>query len=286
MPPPLFVAVEPPSPSPEPASASFTTAADSHRDATTKPDMPPWAALVHRYDDGTCATDMEAAPVERPRDFVFDGGESSAGSSPPTVPQDGADVDFARNFYKQEGYLPAIRSRASLSLPLPLSSSWIHADLPRQAPQADQPSSSLPAAREQERRRVLRRYSLYDVGRIPAIDELASLARDVFDVDAVVINVVLDDRVLLVSTSGWDANERDPDAPQAIVPLTASFCPHGMAKPRSAGCFQIPNTSQDWRFRRSPLVQEGDGRIQFFASSSASSLPPLREAEPRARALC
>ncbi|GAA5846560.1 hypothetical protein JCM9279_006741 [Rhodotorula babjevae] len=233
MPPPLFVAVEPPSPSPEPASASFPSA-PSTSDAAATPDPPPWAALVHRYDDGTCATDMEAAPVERPKDFVFDGGESSAGSSPPpSVPLDGADVDFAREFYKREGYLPAIRS-----------------------------------PREQERRRVLRRYSLYEVGRIPAIDELASLARDVFDVDAVVINVVLDDRVLLVSTSGWDANERDPDAPQAIVPLTASFCPHGMAKPRSAGCFQIPNTTQDWRFRRSPLVQEGDGRIQFFASSN------------------
>lgn len=60
---------------------------------------------------------------------------------------------------------------------------------PRDFAAADQHSRV--AAREEERRRVLRRFELHSAqpqGRYPAIDEIAQLAKDVFQVDAVIVN--------------------------------------------------------------------------------------------------
>ncbi|BGP45205.1 hypothetical protein JCM10450v2_001022 [Rhodotorula kratochvilovae] len=194
-----------------------------------------WAALLQRHEDGSCAVDMTKTPVDQPADLAWEEPAMPEETRPPpaAVPADGGDTAFAREFFRKEGYLPALRN-----------------------------------PREEERRRVLRRYSLHEVGQVPAIDELAALARDVFDVDTVVVNVVLEDRTLFVSTSGWDAHELDADAPRQSIALTTSFCPHAMSKPPDAGCFQIPNTVEDWRFRQSPLVQDGKGPIGFFASSN------------------
>ncbi|GAA5820176.1 hypothetical protein JCM3770_004810 [Rhodotorula araucariae] len=220
---------------PRSAPASFSRPPSSSRWSDGAARTAEWAQLLQRYQDGTCAVDMSKVPVEKPPDLAWDEPAESDGARPPPLapPTDGGDVDFAREFYRKEGYLPALRN-----------------------------------PREEERRRVLQRYSLSKVGQVPAIDELAALARDVFDVDVVVVNVVLEDRVLFVSTSGWDEHECDADAPRQSVALTTSFCPHAMSKPPSAGCFQIPDTVEDWRFRRSPLVQEGKGPIGFFASSN------------------
>lgn len=105
-------------------------------------------------------------------------------------------------------------------------------------------------------------------------------------VDTVVINVVLEDRVLFVSTSGWDPKEEDEDFPRIAVDRDASFCPHAMSKPPNSGCFQVPDAVHDWRFKRSPLVNEGKGPVGFFASSNINLRPvpipdaPEREAMP------
>ncbi|BGO88755.1 hypothetical protein NBRC10512_005203 [Rhodotorula toruloides] len=214
------------------------------------------ATLLKRYSDGTAALDVTKVPIDQPDELVFedhiarDNGTGSTSDQQTVLGEEGS-LEYAKELYRRKGHLPALKN-----------------------------------PREEERRRVLRRYSLHSVGRVPAIDQLAKLARDVFQVDTVVINVVLEDRVLFVSTSGWDPKEEDEDFPRIAVDRDASFCPHAMSKPPNSGCFQVPDAVHDWRFKRSPLVNEGKGPVGFFASSNINLRPvpipdaPEREAMP------
>lgn len=139
-PPPPVAVVHPPSPAPaEAESASVTKAAaaaassasndddnDDVQGGSGAQDAAAWDALVKRYEDGTCATDMTTAPVRRPDDLVFEADKAPPPprdcSTAPPAPPEGADVDFAREFYLREGYMPALKSRASSPLiPLPLA---------------------------------------------------------------------------------------------------------------------------------------------------------------------
>ncbi|GJN87781.1 hypothetical protein Rhopal_000736-T1 [Rhodotorula paludigena] len=194
-----------------------------------------WSKLDERYRNGTCAENMSAAPLEQPPELAYEPSEISAGGTPPSV--DGCaegSPAFVQTFFREMGHMPPL----------------------------------FDVAREEERRRVLRRFSLYDVGRVPAIDELAILARDIFDVPSTVINVVLDKDVAFVASSGWDKHETDADAPRIMVPKNDSFCPHAMNKREGSGCFQVPDALEDWRFHHGPLVRDGEGPVRFFASSN------------------
>lgn len=147
------------------------------------------------------------------------------------------------------------------------------------------------AAREEERRRVLRRFQLHEAheqGRHPIIDQITQLAKALFGVDSVLVNVgtctlwshskdaqitiltapaayqtVAEKGTYFVASTGWT----DDASARVEYDIDASICPHAMSKPADAGAFQIPDTSLEWRFRRNPLAL-AERPIRFFASAS------------------
>ncbi|GAA6044005.1 hypothetical protein JCM8097_000190 [Rhodosporidiobolus ruineniae] len=214
-----------------------------------------WDALAAQYRQGRAALDTAQVPVLQPAELHFDEQAAAAVGEGQRMQLDGGAAgtrgtkEYVTEVFKRKGYLPALAN-----------------------------------PREDSRQQTLHRYSLHQVGKVPAIDELAELAREVFDVECCVVNVVLEDRVVFVSTAGWSESERDPDAPPIAVDADVSFCPHAMQKDSDAGCFMISDTSQDWRFKHSPLAANGQGPIGFFASSNIN-LPALGssgEAAPNA----
>ncbi|GAA5978931.1 hypothetical protein JCM10908_002741 [Rhodotorula pacifica] len=205
-----------------------------------------WRQLEERYKQGSAALNVVREPVERPKDLDYQGEEivGEVGSAVRNgAPRPGS-AEYARHFYEEKGYLPSLEN-----------------------------------PREEERRRVLRRFDLHSVqpqGQFPAIDEITQLAKDVFQVEAVIVNAVLEDRTFFVSSAGWTEDARA----QVEIPIDVSFCPHAMAKSADAGCFQVPNADTEWRFRRNPLVL-GERPIKFFASANIN-LPKVDYAQPTA----
>lgn len=138
----------------------------------------------------------------------------------------------------------------------------------------------------------MRRFRLHEAheqGRFPIIDQITHLAKAVFAVDAVLVNVgtctlwsylrdsqitiltapaayetVTENGTFFVASTGWTSDNRA----QVEYTIDGSLCPHAMSKPASAGAFQIPDTSADWRFKENPLAV-ADRPIGFFASASA-----------------
>ncbi|GAA5903432.1 hypothetical protein JCM6882_006547 [Rhodosporidiobolus microsporus] len=194
-----------------------------------------WEAFLGRYQDGTSALNAEELPLLQPADLLFEG--DSPADTPcgheMAAPLEAGKLEYAKEMYRRSGFLPAVNS-----------------------------------SREEQRRQTVHRYSLSQPKKIQAIHDLTDLAREIFDVPTAIINVVLEDKVVFVSTSGWSTKEKDPDAPLDSIHAIHSMCPHAMAKAADADCFIIPDTSKEWRFARSPLVQEGKGPVGFFASSN------------------
>ncbi|GAA6005291.1 hypothetical protein JCM10207_002928 [Rhodosporidiobolus poonsookiae] len=195
---------------------------------------PAWALLFARYQDGTAGLNPDEVPVPKPDDLVYEGnGTAEDDAAAAAATAHWGTADYVRHAYRQKGFMPALHG-----------------------------------PREVERQRTVLRYSLNRIQRVPAIEALAKLARDIFDIP-VIVNVVLEDKVVFVASSGWDeAHESDAAAPRLSTKLDSSFCPHAMAKDEQDGCFILNNPAADWRFARSPMVQEGEGRVQFFASAN------------------
>ncbi|KWU45832.1 hypothetical protein RHOSPDRAFT_16030 [Rhodotorula sp. JG-1b] len=208
---------------------------NAHRSHDSPRDEDAWTQLEQRYQQGTAALNVVKEPVDRPHDV--EQRDAKARREEAATPGTAA---YARKFYEQKGYLPSVQS-----------------------------------PREEERRRVLRRFELHSAqpqGRYPAIDEIAQLAKDVFQVDAVIVNAVLEDRTFFVSSAGWT---EDAHA-QVEIPADESFCPHAMGKSAEAGCFQVPNADTEWRFKQNPLVL-AERPIKFFASANIN-LPKVEYA--------
>jgi hypothetical protein len=148
---------------------------NGHRSHDSPRDEDAWTQLEQRYQQGTAALNVVKEPVDRPHDVEQRDAKArrEEAASPGTAA-------YARMFYEKKGYLPSLLSR---ELPVIRDGGSILED------HADQHSRA--TAREEERRRVLRRFELHSAqpqGRYPAIDEIAQLAKDVFEVDAVIVN--------------------------------------------------------------------------------------------------
>ncbi|GAA5903441.1 hypothetical protein JCM6882_006549 [Rhodosporidiobolus microsporus] len=234
--------------------ATPTTTTTSLLDTPASPPPPPaipfadeeWVSLLACYQDGTSALNSTERPVLQPKSLIFEGegeGEGLAdGAWEGAVP---GSLAWVKETYRRKGYLPALRS-----------------------------------PREDERQQTLRRYSLSPPTKVQAVDDLCAFARDVFDVPAALINLVLEDRIVFLSSSGWSDGEGDPNYPSATYDLPSAICSHAMSKGEDDGCFVIPDLQKDWRFARGPYCQEGKGRVQSFASANVNLPVHVAPGEP------
>ncbi|GAA5831155.1 hypothetical protein JCM11251_007775 [Rhodosporidiobolus azoricus] len=191
---------------------------------------PEWLALLTCYRNGQAALNAEEAPVPKPAGLHFEGEREG-------VREDlkKGSLRWAQEMYRTRGYFPAVES-----------------------------------PHEQQRQQTIYRYGLHKAKKVQAIDALCELARNVFDVPVCVLNLVLDDKIVFLSSSGWTESERDPDVPPAVFDLGSAMCSHAMSKAASAGCWVIPDTTKDWRFESGPYCQNGKGPVQFFASANVN----------------
>lgn len=65
-------------------------------------------------------------------------------------------------------------------------------------------------AREEERLAVLSLYGLDKINKFP-LDTLTKLAKNVFQCDSIVVDVVTEDKVHFVASSGWSETELNDD---------------------------------------------------------------------------
>ncbi|GAA5861955.1 hypothetical protein JCM1840_006887 [Sporobolomyces johnsonii] len=206
-----------------------------------------WVELIRGYANGTFALDRPPPqprfPSPSPHGKLLDSSPATGAPDTPLCESPGGkaefgSVEFAEETWRTKGYFPAI----------------------------------LNCPHEEERLRVLQRYDLSSVGQIKAIDKISETARDLFDVPLVVVSIVLADREVFVSSSGWDPKEMEETFPRISVDLAESFCPHAMSKAEDDGCFILTNTNEDWRFKENHYTRSG--AITFFASANVN-LPAL-----------
>ncbi|GAA5874998.1 hypothetical protein JCM8547_002145 [Rhodosporidiobolus lusitaniae] len=237
-------------PHPAPTSPSSTSKTPSSPPLPRPSDRPPpaqedadgWARVLARYQDGSAALDMASAPLNKPFDLVYDPSDRAAEEKLEGLSL--GPVEYAQAFYRARGHLPAIYCDSHL---------------------------------EEEREETLRRYSLHQAHNFRAVDDIARMAKDNFSCDSVLVNVVSKDRVRTLASAGWDPSERDREAAALYSDLNVSFCPHAVGKGPEQGCFMMNDVASDWRFRRSPLVRNGLGPVQFFASANINLTHPLHK---------
>ncbi|GAA5831157.1 hypothetical protein JCM11251_007776 [Rhodosporidiobolus azoricus] len=211
-----------------PASHDISGAADSSCNGNGSD----WETFSRRYQDGTSALNVQENPVLQPADMRYDGGWSSTLDDNGSLPEVGT-MEYAKEMYRRYGYAPALKN-----------------------------------PREVRRQQTVHRYTRSQPKKMSSVHDLTELACELFDMPVAVVNVVLEDKVVFISSKGWHEKERDPDWPLETVDARDSMCPHAMGKGPEDGCFIVPDTTEDWRFQRSPLVQDGKGPVGFFASSN------------------
>ena len=105
---------------------------------------------------------------------------------------------------------------------------------------------------ERSRLNALRRLNILDTAPEQAFDCITSLARDLLGAPIALISLIDDDRQWFKSNHGLDSAETSRDV---------SFCAHAILKD---GILLVPDTHQDERFARNPLVT-GQPGIRFYA---------------------
>ncbi|WWC63013.1 uncharacterized protein I303_105611 [Kwoniella dejecticola CBS 10117] len=136
-----------------------------------------------------------------------------------------------KDFYSENGYMPA----------------------PRQTPEA-----------ARRRLRVIRRLGLEEIDPFhrETLDRFTRLASTVFKTKTALISILTKDKQIFLSEIGWGKSWND---------LDSSFCCHNVithtVDSQDGHCMVIKDTAQDWRFRKNPLVQEGQGPVQFYAGA-------------------
>jgi len=111
-------------------------------------------------------------------------------------------------------------------------------------------------ARMDEKRRLeaLRQYHILDTPAEDALDDLAALAATICHTPFALISLVDEDRQWFKSRVGFSVAE---------TPLNVSFCAHAL---HQSELLIIPDTTQDERFARNPLVTGSPG-IRFYAGA-------------------
>ena len=119
---------------------------------------------------------------------------------------------------------------------------------PRQAPDA-----------LRRRLRVIRRLGLEhpESFRRQTLDRFTRLASKTFKTKMALISIVLKDRQLFLSEIGFDTDGTN---------LEVAFCPHAIIG-TGKQCLIVPDAKADWRFSKNPLVDEGKGKVQFYAGA-------------------
>ncbi len=115
-------------------------------------------------------------------------------------------------------------------------------------------SGSSPLWTEVERLEALARYEILDTPREPQFDDVARLAADIFEAPIAVVNLIAEGRQWFKAEVGIGADE---------LPLDVSICAHAILQP---GIFVVPDTTQDARFVRNPLVS-GEPGLRFYAGA-------------------
>lgn len=120
--------------------------------------------------------------------------------------------------------------------------------------QASQRSAAAALLRHDEAARLaaLRRYCILDTGREPRFDDLAQLAAGICATPVALVSLADVDRLFFKAAYGFDVRE---------VPYPDGFCAHAIRQPE---LFEIPDTHEDARFARHPLVVESPA-VRFYA---------------------
>ncbi|KAK8864137.1 hypothetical protein IAR55_001383 [Kwoniella newhampshirensis] len=162
---------------------------------------------------------------------LFESGtnDSTSASQVELTYDHGAERARVKEFFEEHGYMPA----------------------PRQPPEI-----------ARRRLRVIRRLGLDhpDSFYREELDRFTRLAKSFSKCHAAFINIITKDQQLALSEIG---------PPGVCRPeLDLSLCCHTIMTPGTGEqCMVINDCSKDWRFRNSPLVQEGRGPIQFYAGA-------------------
>ena len=117
--------------------------------------------------------------------------------------------------------------------------------------------------KEEARLESLRRYAILDTPTEETFDSITRLIARICDAPIAVINLVDRDRQWFKSEIGLGVRE---------TPLDISICAHAILQP---GLFVVPDTAEDARFQKNPLVC-GDPRLRFYAGAlleSSDGLP-------------
>ncbi|OCF75572.1 hypothetical protein I204_04429 [Kwoniella mangroviensis CBS 8886] len=140
----------------------------------------------------------------------------------------GRERERVKEFFETNGYMPA----------------------PKQTPEA-----------ARRRLRVIRRLGLEDIDPFhrETLDRFTRLASTVFKTKSALISIITKDRQMFISEIGMGRKWTD---------LDVSFCCHSIMSPGSGGqCMVVPDAGKDWRFKKNPLVNEGQGPVQFYAGA-------------------
>ncbi|WWC96361.1 hypothetical protein V866_003228 [Kwoniella sp. B9012] len=140
----------------------------------------------------------------------------------------GKERERVKEFFETNGYMPA----------------------PKQTPEA-----------ARRRLRVIRRLGLEDIDPFhrETLDRFTRLASTVFKTKSALISIITKDRQMFLSEIGMGRKWTD---------LDVSFCCHSIMSPGSGGqCMVVPDAGKDWRFKKNPLVNEGQGPVQFYAGA-------------------
>ncbi len=111
---------------------------------------------------------------------------------------------------------------------------------------------ALPQRDEAARLAALRRYCVLDTGREARFDDLAKLAATICATPVALVSLVDVDRLFFKAAHGLDVRE---------VPYPDGFCAHAI---RQSELFEIPDTHEDARFAKHPLVVDAPA-VRFYA---------------------
>lgn len=105
-----------------------------------------------------------------------------------------------------------------------------------------------------DRSRALESYAILDTPIEPEFDELVQLAAETFGAPMAVVNLIASDRQWFKAEIGIGARE---------LPLDVSICAHAILQNEF---MVVPDTREDERFSRNPLVTSDDG-LRFYAGA-------------------
>jgi PAS domain-containing protein len=117
------------------------------------------------------------------------------------------------------------------------------------------PVTGPPAWKEEDRLKAVESYGILDTPREKDFDDLAKLASELLEMPISAVTFLMTDRQWFKSQVGLGE--------MTETPRDVSICTHAILQP---GVFVVPDTAQDERFQRNPLVA-GDPHLRFYAGA-------------------